>query len=156
MPSEKPQVVAAEVPSHIQEQKPLPHEIEAKKREELLARIQQHREDTKKSKARVFPKDPAVGLPPNKRYVWVNRNEARIVAFRSEGYVIATDDRVNSMWKREDGTHTYGDLILMEIDQELYDAIKIDDQMRAVEGVEGASMFEAFANQSGIPVTRLT
>lgn len=132
------------------------HEIEQERKRALLAKVRQQREDTLKMKGRVYAADPAIGVPANKKYVWVNRNEHRVVEFTSSGYTICKDPAIRTDWRRDDGTHQYGDLILMEIDFELWEAIKLDDQIRSLENVEGAAVFESFAQQSGIPVTRLS
>ena len=135
-----------------------PHELEMERKAALLSQVRQRREDTIRMKGRVYPADPNGAMPAGKHFVWVNRNEHRVVSFKSEGYTVVNDGhaRIRTDWEREDGTHIYGDLILMEIDKELYDTIKLDDQIRAMENVEGQAMFETFAKESGIPVTRLT
>lgn len=95
---------------------------------------------------------PGKSLNPNTRYAWVNRNEHRVTMFQAQGYAICRNPDVHSDWKREDNTHIYGDLILMEIDRELWETSKLYSQMKAIEGVEGEEVFKAFAERAGIPV----
>jgi hypothetical protein len=132
-------------------------ELAKEKKMELLSKVRQMREDTINQKGKVWPSNPD-NPPSEKVFVWANSNEHRVVAYKSEGYTIVQDGttRIRTNWVREDGTHRYGDLILMEIDKDLWEMIKLDEQIRAVENAEGQSMFEAFASESGIPVHRLS
>jgi hypothetical protein len=70
---------------------------------------------------------------PNTQYVWVNRAEQRIISFESMGYVIVgKDDPVTSKFRREDGTHVRGDLILMKLPKDLHEMYKWDSEKQAV------------------------
>lgn len=92
---------------------------------------------------------------PNKVYIWVNISDDRQVTYQGMGYTICKDPNIKTRWKKEDGTHRRGDLILYEIDRDLNEAIKLDGEMRAVEGQEGEQMFLDFAQQNRIPAQKL-
>lgn len=118
--------------------------------EELLAKVRILREQSMLGKGQVKYGNPF------KTYVWVNKNENRLNYYISMGYVICHDPKVATSWKQADGTHVRGDVILMEIDKDLHDAIKFDGELRAVESVgESKGMFEAYAASKGIPVKRI-
>jgi hypothetical protein len=127
-------------------------EIEYARKRELLRKVRETRSNALQEKGRVRSADPAKQLNPAIHYAWVNRNEHRIVFFQALGYKIVNDAAVMTDWKREDGSHAYGDLILMEIDKETHEMMKLDSQLRALEGVEGESVFASFAQRAGIPV----
>lgn len=73
---------------------------------------------------------------PAMHYIWVNINENRQVDFKSMGYDLCKDPTVETAWKRPDGTHQRGDLILYEIPKDLHEAIKADEILRAYEAVD--------------------
>lgn len=77
---------------------------------------------------------------PDKVYVWASVDPRRRVAFESLGYTTCKDKDIitNSLWKREDGTHVRGDLILYEISKDRHDVIQFSEQLDAVERVDGA------------------
>jgi ribosomal protein S30 len=122
------------------------------RKRELLAKVIANREHRALMAGKVRPADPKVPLNPKTRYIWANRNPERIVQFKIQGYEVCKDPKVATDWQKEDGTHIYGDLILMEIDQDLWEANKLYSQMKAIEGVEGEEVFKAFAERAGIPV----
>lgn len=128
------------------------HEVERDRKIALLRQVRETRANSLQQKGKVRSADSTKQLNPTKHYVWVNRNEHRVVFFRGLGYTICSDPAVATDWKLEDGTHAFGDLILMEIDRELHEMIKLDGQLRALEGVEGETVFAAFAERAGIPV----
>ena len=125
---------------------PLPHEIEMKRRIDLLKRVR-----VLKDKAR--NRLEVQGGDSSKIYVWVHNSEVRRQYFESLDYKVCRDPNVNTRWKREDGTHTCGDLILFEIDKELHEASELESLYRAMEAIEGSqSEFLAFAERNRIPV----
>lgn len=130
------------------------HQIEQEKKIELLRKVRQTRQNAHLNHQRVWAKEGE--LPADKKYVWVNKNESRVVYYQGLGYAICRDERVMTNWRREDGTHQYADLILMDIDRGLWEAMKLDSELRGLEGVEGEDMFKAFAERAGIPVSTLT
>lgn len=128
----------------------LPHDIEMERKKALLAKVAQVKVNLLQDKGKVRPADPTKPLNPNIKYVWVNKNENRVVSFQGLDYKIVKDPNVLTDWKREDGSHIYGDLILMQVDREWYDGLKLHSQMKAIEGVEGEAVFAAFAERNGI------
>lgn len=93
------------------------------------------------------------GKKDNKVYVWVNIDDNRQIHYQTYGYELCKDEQVQTNWKRPDGTHRRGDLILYHIDKDLYEAITMDGELRAVEAVEGYSTaFKSTAEVNGVPV----
>jgi hypothetical protein len=93
------------------------------------------------------------GRKPDKHYSWINRDENRITHFQAQGYVICKDPDIKTNWKKEDGTHVRGDLILMETSAELHEVWKYEGELRAVEDLEASrDSFKAFAGKNQIPV----
>jgi hypothetical protein len=127
-------------------EKPRPEETEIQRKLELLKKVR-----TLKERARhrlgIENGDPA------KVYVWVHNSDTRRQHFESLEYRVCRDPKVSTRWKREDGTHVCGDLILYEIDKELHDTLKLESLYRAVEAIEGSrSDFLAFAERNRVPV----
>lgn len=89
------------------------------------------------------------GQNPNKVYMWVNTREDRQAFFSAWGYELCVDPKVNSAFKKEDLTHRRADVILYEIDRQMYEAIEYDKQLRGLEGIEGhkQSAIEQFHRQ---------
>jgi len=72
------------------------------------------------------------------------------------GFTIVRDDPKNPAWRanglKEDGTYIVGDVILMEIDAEVYDFLLNENVERGRQMVEGASAeFKAQAERQGVP-----
>ena len=89
----------------------------------------------------------------DKVYVWVHKSDQRLVYFEGFGYQICRDPSVQTNWRKEDGTHVWGDAILLEIDKDFHEALKLESQARSVEALEGTrESFIAFAQTNGIPV----
>lgn len=134
--------VASEPPS----EKPRPEELELQRKVELLKKVRLLK-DKARNRLEVTGGDPA------KVYVWVHNSDTRRQHFETLEYVVCRDPKVSTRWKREDGTHVCGDLILYEIDRELHDALKLESLYRAVEAIEGSqSDFLAFAERNRVPV----
>lgn len=91
----------------------------------------------------------------NKVYVWVATDNVTRTTFEGLGYVVCKDPNVTSRWVRQDGTHQRGDLILYEVDKDLYEAIKLEAEMRALEATEAEDLFISFAQQNRIPAEKL-
>lgn len=124
-----------------------PHEIELQRKMALLRKVRVQRESLANSMAQVDGKDPAM------HYSWINRHESRMTWFAGQGYVVVTDPKIKTSWKREDGTHVRGDLILVARPKDLHEAWKYDAELRAVEDLESSrDSFKAFAGRNGIPV----
>lgn len=83
------------------------------------------------SKGEITDKDPS------KEYIWVNIKEERQHFFQAWGYQVCTGASPNSPFKQADGRHLRADVILYQIDKDLYEAIQADNQLRGIEGIEG-------------------
>lgn len=107
-----------------------PTEAKKARLEVLLRQVRLRREHALTNRGRIS------NGKPNKDYVWVNINEHRQIEFRSQGYELCRDPDVKSDWQTQEGHHQRGDLVLYEIDKELREAMKIDQEIRAYESVE--------------------
>lgn len=126
---------------------PEPHEIELQRKIELLQKVRGIRDRA------IMYRGLVQNMDPNKVYVWVNMHESRQTWFQSLGYVLCIDPTVTTQWKKEDGTHRRGDLILYECPRDLYEALKLDSQLRGIEALESSKeIFKSFAEQSNIPL----
>lgn len=124
-----------------------PHEKEMLRKQELLKKVRIVRERLAQNRGMVD------GMNPSKAYVWVNISDNRQIEYQSTGYELCRDPNIKSKWKQADNTHKRGDAILYEIDKDLHEALDMDAQLRAVEGVEGAREgFKAVAFQNGVPI----
>lgn len=129
----------------------LPHEVELARKKALLAKVRINRERAVLNRGEVHGR-------PDKVYVWVNIDPHRQALYISMGYEKVVDDpknpRVKTMWgPRQDGTHQRADVILYQIDKELHEVINLDNQIQAIEALEGSrSTFKDFAEGRGIPV----
>ncbi len=89
---------------------------------------------------------------PDKMYCWVNVNESRRQWFEGLGWELCKDPSVKTEFKREDGTHVRGDLILYQMDKEIYEVINLDNELRGIEGIQGSKdQFLNFAESNRIP-----
>jgi hypothetical protein len=124
-----------------------PHEKEMLRKATLLSKVRMVREFLASNQGMVE------GMKPDKIYVWVHISDNRQIHYQSMGYELCTDPEIKSKWKRSDGTHKRGDVILYQIDKDLHEAIDMEAQLRAIEAVEGAREgFKAFAERQGVPV----
>ena len=97
----------------------------------------------------------AVQGDPKKQYMWVNTREERQTFFQSMGWALTKDKNVKTQWAQADGTHKRADLILYEIDRDLYEAFEADKELRSVEALESAEKsFETSAARNGAPTFR--
>lgn len=125
----------------------LPHEAEFERKQRLLEKVNVIREGLLAHRNDIKGKDPA------QHYSWVHNSQARITNFQAMGYEIVRDPKIETSWRREDGTHVRGDLILMQISEEMYEAWQYSDAIRAIEGVEDSQgQFKEFAGRNGVPV----
>ncbi len=89
----------------------------------------------------------------DRAYIWINRNDSRIQYFEGLGYTICRDPNVRTKWKKEDGEHRWGDVILMEVDKDFKEALEVDSDAKSVEALTGSRQeFIEFAIQNRIPV----
>ncbi len=77
------------------------------------------------------------------------------------GFVIVRDNPKQPAWKangsREDGTYIVGDVILMEIDSEIYDFLLNENVERSTQMIEGASSgFKDEAARQNVPTFDVT
>lgn len=106
-----------------------PAQMEDHKRE-LLAKVRVLRERAGRA-GELAHKDPS------KTYMWVNIKEDRQTFFQAWGWIKVTDPKILSPFKQSDNSHRRADVVLYEIDRELYEAIESDKQLRGLEGIEG-------------------
>ena len=127
-----------------------PEQIELDRKRELLARARINLLNTRDTRK-------VTGGKPGKQYVWVNSHSQRIAHFESLGYKVCKDPDVQSSWRGEDLGHKVGDLILMEVDKELYDAYKTNAAVSALDAVDNSrEEFLNFAAQGGVPVQQVS
>lgn len=129
------------------ESKPNVHipEDSSKRKRDLLAKVRMLREGNVMSKGKV------IGGKPNMTYVWLNRNETYRIGFEGLGYVLCRDPEVRTSWRREDGTHQRGDLILYEVEKDLYEAIHTEAELRSHEMIaSGHELFLSAAERAGV------
>lgn len=113
----------------------------------LLAKVKTLRENTNMRRGQITnPK-------PGKVYVWVNINENRQIEFQGMGYELCKDPDIKTRWRQSNGTHQRGDLILYQIDKDLHEAIKIDDELRSLDGIEApkAAFHQQIGRLGGVP-----
>lgn len=127
-------------------------EVELSPREKkarLLAKVKVYRESLILDRGAIKQRDP------NKQYCWVNQREERRMFFEGMGWEQCTEltaPKVITQYKRPDGTHQRADLVLYQIDLDLYEAICADRELRSIEAIEGASMsFQTTAERLGAP-----
>lgn len=129
-PNPAPPQVAPATPSEAALDVRTPEERQAAHRLELLARVKTLRENTNMRRGSITnPKQ-------NKIYVWVNINDNRQIEFQGMGYSLCKDPDIKTRWRTASGTHQRGDLLLYEIDKDLHEAIQVDNELRALEGIE--------------------
>ena len=123
-----------------------PHEIERERKLDLLKKVRMLREGGLFNKGAIHAGDPS------KEYCWVNIKDDRRVSYEAVGWVLCKDPNVKTNWRQEDGTHKRADLILYEIDKELFEAIQAYNNLRGIEAVEGSEeMFIAALDRDKVP-----
>lgn len=124
-----------------------PHEIEMDRKRALLQKVKSLRQGTLMQMGALQQGNS------NKEYCWVNVRDDRRVSFEATGWNLCKDPAVVTRWKQEDGTHRRADLILYEIDRDLYEATMAYNQLRGIESVEGSEeMFIASLDRDRVPV----
>ncbi len=125
-----------------------PHITELRRKKELLQKVRTLREGARAQLG-------AVQGNPNKVYCWVNTRDDRRVSYEALEWVVCKDPAVKTRWQQDDGTHKRADLILYEIDKELFDAYMAENQLRGIEAVEGSEdMFLAALDRDKVPAYR--
>jgi hypothetical protein len=110
-----------------------PHILEQQRKLELLKRARVIKERVASRRQELE------GLDPSKQYMWVNVREDRQMFFQALGYSVVSNPDVKSPYKQADQTHRRADVILYEIDRDLYEALYAADVMRGIENIEAAS-----------------
>lgn len=105
-------------------------QVSKERKAELLAKVRVLREKMQHRGGEL------TGLSPDKAYRWVNIKEGRQAWFQGWGYSKVTDPKVESPYKKPDGTHINVDRILYEIPKEMQEAIDADNVLRGLEGIE--------------------
>lgn len=122
---------------------------ELERRALLLKKVQLYKANASSSRK-------ITGGKANKDYIWVNKHELRRSAFEAMEYIVCKDPNVKSRWKKADGTHVCGDLILYEVSKEWREVLDAHSELQAIEAVEGSrEELLAFAARNHIPMTRL-
>ena len=125
-----------------------PAQSEAAKKQSLvekLAKVRVLREKMLMNRGEVKGK-------PDKMYCWVNVHESRRQWYEGLGWELCKDPSVHTEFKKEDGTHVRGDLILYQIDKETYELLNLDSELRGIEGIQGSKdEFLSFAESNRIP-----
>jgi hypothetical protein len=95
--------------------------------------------------------------PAGKAGYWARINDApEMGRLEYLGFKIVKDDPKHPAWKanglKEDGTYVIGDVILMEIDADIYEFLLNENVERGREMIEGASeSFKLEAQRQGVP-----
>jgi len=95
--------------------------------------------------------------PAGKAAYWARKDDApEMGRLEYLGFSIVKDDPKNPAWKanggKEDGTYIIGDVILMEIDADIYEFLLNENVERGRQMIEGAA--EGFKNEAarqGVP-----
>lgn len=97
----------------------------------------------------------AVEGEPDKQYCWVNTREERQTFFQAMGWTLVKDptgEKVKTRYRQPDGTHRRADLILYEMDKEMYEAHDAYKQLKRIEALEGVELsFQTSAARNGAP-----
>ncbi len=125
--------------------------------EEKKQRFAELRERLGKSRIQAVP-------PPGSNLVgyWARKDDpGELSRLEYFGYVIVHDDPKAPKWKasglKEDGTYVLGDVILMSIDQDIYDFLQERNQEQSQALMAGAKEnFKQEAMKSDVPVFERT
>lgn len=89
----------------------------------------------------------------NKDYVWVNINDHRQIEYQTLGYELCRDPEIKTAWKKEDGSHQRGDLVLYQIDKEEREAMHLDNELRGFEAISAPKqVFHTMVQREGAKV----
>jgi hypothetical protein len=124
--------------------------MDRKKR--LLEKVKALREGAMFQKGAILPNSDGTIGNPLKEYCWVNSKDDRRVTYEAMGWQVCKDPKVKTRWQKEDGTHVRADLVLYEIDKELFEAMMAYNQLRGIEAVEGnPEAFMAALDRDKVP-----
>ena len=123
---------------------------------------EQRRQRFAELRARMGRSMTEVTPPAGKAAYWARKDDANEMG-RLEylGFRIVHDDPKKPTWKangaRDDGTYIVGDVILLEIDAELYEFLLDENVQRGRQMIEGASAsFKQEAARQGVPTFDVT
>ena len=95
------------------------------------------------------------GGDPKKQFSWVNNSQDRIKYYEGLEYRVSKDAGIKEAhpdWVKEDGTIRRGDLILMEVERDIYEGIKYSELLDAAENRDQAErIFLNYAERNGVP-----
>ena len=106
-------------------------DVQAAKEADLLRRVRNIR-----SKNMVEEHSKLAGKDPSKTYEWINVHPSRVATYEAMEYVVcnkSNSTKLEGRWKKADGTHVWGDTILMMVDTELKNALDAENAFRALE-----------------------
>jgi hypothetical protein len=95
---------------------------------------------------------------PAKGYQWERNTNDSIAAARSRGWELVktgSNAEVETPFRREDGTHVYGDLILMQIPRDEQEILELLPDVEAVERIHGRNQYQqllAFSQENRVPM----
>ena len=118
---------------------------------------EQRRQRYDELRARMGHSMTEVTPPAGKAGYWARINDApEMGRLEYLGFKIVRDDPKHPAWKangsKEDGTYVIGDVILMEIDADIYEFLLHENVERGREMIEGASeSFKMEAQRQGVP-----
>lgn len=82
---------------------------------------------------------------PNKQYCWVNAREERQTFYQALGWEVVTDPSIGTLyWKKDENRHRRADLVLYQIDREIFLAYEAEKILRNLD-LTGDAADEAFA-----------
>jgi|HubBroStandDraft_1064217.scaffolds.fasta_scaffold00148_7 hypothetical protein len=126
-----------------------PLQLEQKRKIALLQQVRVLREGLMLSRGKVEAGDPGF------EYHWVNTREERQNYYQAMGWELVNNDSdptVKTKWRKPDGTHVRGDVILYRIPKETFEAMALynvldgQDRTGAIE-----DSFFAKLESSGVP-----
>jgi hypothetical protein len=97
-------------------------------------------------------------IPPGKTPYWARKNdEGELSRLEYTGFVIVHDDPKNPQWeaagRQPDGTYVIGDVILMEIDTDVYQYLEEMNREKSKNLIKSASQqFQEEAEKAQVPV----
>jgi hypothetical protein len=114
----------------------------------LLARVRVMKENARSGVA-----VPLKDTDPGYVYLWAFNHPDRIAQLSNKEYeLVGKNDKVSSAFKKPDGTHVRGDVILMRCKKETAEAFGLLAELDSIEQLGSKSDFENFAVQRGIPL----
>lgn len=123
-------------------------QAEKERKMALLARVRVMKENSR-SGVTVPLKD----ADPAYVYLWAYNHPDRIAQLNNKDYeIVGKNDKVSSAFKKPDGTHVRGDVILLRCKKETAEAFGLLAELDAIEQLGSKSDFENFAAQRGIPL----